>query len=203
MCAGSFIALEMCNRIEEAGQSIARLILLDPPTMPPTMKDRLAEAKAKDTRWRAIRAFFGIGPDRDEARDVKRKAKQRDKMLRIRDTVVPSLEELDWISCEERPYSKEALANVAEKLRMALDAHVPRPFSGSAAILVNSTKESKILDRTSFWRSHLGTIEHCVCGADHHDVFRKRLLEAARFISISLDPAKSCGTATTPKKQVR
>jgi thioesterase domain-containing protein len=182
----------MCNRIEEAGQSIARLILLDPPTMPPTMKDRLAEAKAKDARWCAVRprlrAFFGIGPDRDEAKDVKRKVKQRNKIVRIRDTVVTRIKKLDWISWEERPYSEEALAKVAEKLRMALNAHVPRPFSGSAAILVNSTKANKILDRTSFWRSHLGAIEHCVCGADHHDVFRKRLMEAARFISGSLDP---------------
>ena len=116
--------------------------------------------------------------------------------------MVTRLKKLNWISCEERPYSEEALAKVAEKLRMALNAHVPRPFSGSAAILVNSTKANKILDRTSFWRSHLGTIEHYVCGADHHDVFRKRLMETARFVSGSLDPAKSCGTATTPKKQV-
>jgi acyl carrier protein len=47
MCAGSFIALEMCSQSEEAGATIERLILLDPPAMPPKMKDERAEAKAK------------------------------------------------------------------------------------------------------------------------------------------------------------
>ena len=30
MCAGSFIALEMCNQLEKVGQAVRRLVLLDP-----------------------------------------------------------------------------------------------------------------------------------------------------------------------------
>jgi hypothetical protein len=193
----------MCNQIEEAGQSIARLILLDPPAMPPTMKDKRAEAKAKNAKWRAVppglRRFFGMGSHRREAKEIERKESQRDKLVRIRDTMATRLEKLHWISREERPYSEEALANVAEKLRIALNAHVPRPFSGKAAILINSTKAHKILDRASFWRSHLGSMEHYVCGTDHHDVFRNRLMETARFVSGSLEPDRSCGTTTATK----
>jgi len=35
MCAGSFIALEMCHQLEAAGETIGRLILLDPTPAPP------------------------------------------------------------------------------------------------------------------------------------------------------------------------
>ena len=31
MCSGSFIALEMCSQLKERGQTVARLVLLDPP----------------------------------------------------------------------------------------------------------------------------------------------------------------------------
>jgi thioesterase domain-containing protein/acyl carrier protein len=190
MCAGSFIALEMCNQIEEAGDSVARLVLLDPPAMPPTLKDDRAEAKVKrsEARRRAVmpRVWRFLGESR-ETKEIKRTAKRREKMMRIRDTIRTRLDELHWISTQEGPYSDEALAKVAEQLRIALDAHVPRHYSGKAAILVNSTKAHKILDRAGFWRSHLGAIEQYVCGADHHEVFRGRLMETARFVTRSLD----------------
>jgi acyl carrier protein/surfactin synthase thioesterase subunit len=51
MCAGAFIALEICNQIEEAGETVGRLILLDPNTMPPAWKEKWArpETKLHDT----------------------------------------------------------------------------------------------------------------------------------------------------------
>jgi thioesterase domain-containing protein len=51
MCAGAFIALEMCNQVEEAGETVGRLILLDPNTMPPGQKEKWArpETKLHDT----------------------------------------------------------------------------------------------------------------------------------------------------------
>ena len=39
MCAGSFIALEMCHRLVEAVEPVWRRILLDPPSAPPRIKD--------------------------------------------------------------------------------------------------------------------------------------------------------------------
>ena len=38
MCSGCFIALEMCELLEKAGESVRRLILLDPTSVPPVMK---------------------------------------------------------------------------------------------------------------------------------------------------------------------
>lgn len=188
VCAGSFIALEMCNQLVEAGESVARLVLLDPPTAPPAIKDDLTNTKEKrggtelraSTRiFRSLNFFGGNKADGERTRALKR----QEKAQRIRDTAETFLEEVDWILSEQRPYSAEALARVAEQLRLTLDAHVPRPYSGKAAILVNSTKAQKILGNKGFWRSHLGGIEHQVCGTSHHELFRDKLVETARFVS--------------------
>ncbi|WP_410968645.1 thioesterase domain-containing protein, partial [Salmonella sp. SAL4443] len=45
MCAGSFIALEMCHQLESAGQAIGRLILLDPTPTLPRLKPQMKNAK--------------------------------------------------------------------------------------------------------------------------------------------------------------
>jgi thioesterase domain-containing protein/acyl carrier protein len=205
MCAGSFIALEMCNQIEEAGDTIARLILLDPPASPPVIRDERAEAKTKRLAakrrasatvprlWRLL----GASNESSAAKDVSHAGKRRKKMQRMRDNIKTRLAEMDWIVSEQRPYSDEALAKVAEQLRVALDAHLPRPYSGRAAILVNSTKAHKILGSSAFWQRHLGGIEYEVCGTSHHEVFRDQLLETARFVSRSLRPAKP-GDAPIP-----
>lgn len=181
MCAGSFIALEMCNQLVEAGESVAHLILLDPPTAPPTIKESRGgtELRASARIFRSLNFFGGNKADGERTRALKR----QEKAQRIRDTAETFLEEVDWILSEQRPYSAEALARVAERLRLTLDAHVPRPYSGKAAILVNSTKAQKILGNKGFWRSHLGGIEHQVCGTSHHELFRDQLVETARFVS--------------------
>lgn len=194
LCAGSFIALEMCNQIEEMGGAVARLILLDPPAAPPAIRDKRADAKAKrsEARQRAIAVlrrpwkWFGVSDDDRGTKEAKRTLKRREKMQRLRDTMGTRLEEVHWIEIEQRPYSEETLANVAEQLRAALDAHVPRPYSGTAAILVNSTKAHKLLGDAAFWQTHLGGIEHEICGTSHHEVFRDQIMEAARFVSRSL-----------------
>jgi thioesterase domain-containing protein/acyl carrier protein len=209
LCAGSFIALEMCNQIEEMGDAVARLILLDPPAAPPAIRDRRADAKAKrsEARQRAIAVLrqpwklFGADNDDRGTKETKRALKRRDKMQRIRETMGTRLEELHWLESEQRPYSEQTLANVAEQLRAALDAHVPRPYSGTAAILVNSTKAHKLLGDAAFWQRHLGGIEHEICGNSHHEVFRDQIMETARFVSRFLKPAKSGGASRPEDKQ--
>ena len=150
--------------------------------------------------------LFGGSEDSREG-DTTRALKRREKMQRIPDkarTLLDWLEkELDWVLPAQRPCSVEALAKVAEQLRAALDAHVPRPYSGKAAILVNSTKAHKILGDSAFWQSHLGGIEHQVCGTSHHEVFRDQIMETARFVSRSLRPAKSGGASIPEKKQAK
>lgn len=201
LCAGSFIALEMCIQIEEMGDAVAHLILLDPPAAPPVIKDERAGAKSKRSaaHERALEVLrrpwklFEVGEDDRGTEETKRTLKRREKMRRLRDTMGARLEEVYWIESEQRPYSEETLANVAEQLRAALDVHVPRPYSGTAAILVNSTKAHKLLGDAAFWQSHLGGIEHEICGTSHHEVFRDQIMEAARFVSRSLKAVKLGG----------
>jgi thioesterase domain-containing protein/acyl carrier protein len=208
MCAGSFIALEMCNQIKEAREGVARLILLDPPAAPPTIKDERAQAKAKRSEARPWHSLFKtrlwnfFNNDR-HIKGISRTAKRRQKMRRIRDTLPTHLAEMHWILPEQRPYSDEALANVAEQLRLGLDAHVPRRYSGKAAILMNSTKVNKILGKSTFWQTHLGGIDHQVCGTDHHEVFRVQIMETARFVSRSLRQEESGNPSTPEKKQAK
>lgn len=61
MCAGSFIALEMCHQLEQSGEKIGRLILLDPDTMPPAWKEQRAKKGAK---MRNRTALDRIPPER-------------------------------------------------------------------------------------------------------------------------------------------
>jgi thioesterase domain-containing protein len=208
MCAGSFIALEMCNQIKEARESVGRLILLDPPAAPPTIKDERAQAKAKRSearQWPGLvkaRLWSLFNNDRHIKR-FSRTAKRQQKMRRMRDNLPTRLAEMHWILPEQRPYSDETLANVAEQLRLALDAHVPRPYSGKAAILLNSTKVNKVLGESTFWQTHVGGIDHQVCGTDHHEVFRVKMIETARFVSRSLRQEESGNTSTAEKKQAK
>jgi hypothetical protein len=86
-----------------------------------------------------------------------------------------------------KPYDLETQTKIAEQLRTALNRHVPRPYSGSAAILVNSSKAHKIVGPDTFWQKHLGGIQHEICGSSHQDLFRSQLIETAHFVSRNLE----------------
>lgn len=193
MCAGSFIALEMCHRIDEAGNSIARLILLDPPSAPPAIKDQRkasrggSKARAGGAVQRAL-ALFGAGRDDRATDEIAPRLKHQDKAQNVGGTVKILIDVLEGVSSGEKRYDVEAQTRIAEQLRTALNKHVPRPYTGRAAILVNSSKARKIIGPETFWRKHLGGIEHQVCGSNHQELFRSKLMETARFVSRNLEP---------------
>ena len=147
MCAGAFIALEMCNQIEDAGERVGHLILLDPDTMPPT--------------WKEQRARPGSNP-------------------RVKTA-------LDRIPPERRTHVTEPMLKVVQELHEAVRRYVPRPYSGTAAVLVNARKVHKILEKSAFWQSHLGGMEHQVFDVDHDELFRAKLTETAWFVRNTLD----------------
>jgi thioesterase domain-containing protein/acyl carrier protein len=111
MCAGSFIALEMCNQLTEAGQAIARLILLDPPPAPPALFDRYPAGQAAHKRYilewvkdsvakvrPVFGSWFGAGdPFEKELRKRAKKQFDQEAALRAR--------ELDWGLLEGEAYS--------------------------------------------------------------------------------------------------
>ncbi len=147
MCSGSFIALEMCNQIQDDGETIGHLILLDPDTMPPAWKKQRARPGSK---------------------------------VRVRTA-------LDRIPPERRTHVTKSMLTVVQELHTAVSNYVPRPYSGKTAVLVNSRKARKIVDRSGFWPTHLKDMEYEVWGADHEEVFGAKLADTARFVRKILD----------------
>ena len=147
MCSGSFIALEMCNQIKEAGETIAHLVLLDPDTMPPAWKEQRARPGAN------------------------RRVKTA----------------LDRIPPERRAHVTDSILKVVYELREAICNYAPRPYSGNATMLVNSRKAKKIIDKSAFWRTHLGSMNYKVYGANHDELFQAKLSETAWFVRNALD----------------
>ncbi len=203
LCSGSFIALEMCNQLEEAGQSVARLILIDPYPAPRALA-QLYETKNRRKKrrfWRGARRlrsglyrrlFTSLGarippadgmPEQFKQR-VSLRAKEQRRFLshieRRRTRPRPP---------EERSYSPEAMLIVTQQLHEALTHHVPRPYSGKAAMLVNANKMQKTLGDASFWRTHLGGIDFQVMDSTHREIFDTHIVEMTRFVKNALDPS--------------
>jgi thioesterase domain-containing protein/acyl carrier protein len=193
MCAGSFIALEMCNQLVEAGESIPRLILLDPRPTPDALAARYPK-KYKSGRLnfhtgifaallrisRAWRGTYDPHEQRLKGRanvlqrlkgDIRRRRAGKD------DLAFP----------EERSYSPEKILGVTIQLHRALKTHVPRRFAGKAAIVVSSVRAHDTAGPTSFWRDHLGGLDYRVFDGNHDDIFATHLLETARFVRSALE----------------
>ena len=89
---------------------------------------------------------------------------------------------LDRIPPERRTHVTESMLTVVQELRAAVCNYIPRPYPGKAAVLVNSRKARKIVDKSSFWPRHLGEMDFEICGADHEEVFGAKLADTARFV---------------------
>jgi thioesterase domain-containing protein len=200
MCAGSFIALEMCSQLVDAGQSIARFILLDPDPTPrgfvwrdpaevgirrwrsraKSLPRLIYKKIAKASRGRA-RAWRGpMDPYKSYEKELGVRAKR---LGRIRDTIEKRRAgEIDWASPEERSYSPEKMLEASQQLLNALRTHVPRPYAGKAAILVRSGRGPDLVRDGSFWRHHLGGIDWSAGASTHGDLFDAQIVETARFV---------------------
>jgi thioesterase domain-containing protein/acyl carrier protein len=191
MCAGSFIALEMCHQLNEAGESIAHLVLLDPPVAPPSTKEMRAEIKAKRAHeakspaGSALSRIFRLFGESNGGRGEKptRAHKRVVKMQSIAERIKQDVEQK---SPEQAAYTAETTARVVELLKVAFDKHVPRPYPGKVAMLVSSAKARKMVGPSAFWPNHLGGLEYQVCDGDHQGLFRVHLTETARFVRHSL-----------------
>jgi thioesterase domain-containing protein len=193
MCAGSFIALEMCNQLLEVGENVARLVLLDPPVAPPAVKEVLTEArkraKKEKSRRRSVLARVVSIFDRSKSsgeRPTTRAVKRGEKMQRVVQRIRGRLEQAESKSPEQTAYTVETKARVVELLKVALDKHVPRPYPGKATMLVSAMKASKMVGDSAFWPNHLGALDYQICDSDHKELFRTQLMETARFVSRSL-----------------
>jgi thioesterase domain-containing protein/acyl carrier protein len=195
-CGGALLALEMCKQIEEAGETVDHLILLDPLPLPPTIraivelhreveKSRTEAALApfkslykKTLGFLNSRSWTGDGP---EQRLRIRAEKLQRLIQRRRAGDIDALPE-GKAHPEERSYSPEAMLEASLQLRRALARYVPRPCLGNAALLVCAKQAPKTLGHGSFWRTYLGHIDYQLCDGEHDDIFSAQIVEAGQFV---------------------
>ena len=197
MCAGSFIALEMCNQLADNGQSVARLILLDPSPAPRALARRYPNRNKWSHRFQAkgnsgwsryflrrIRWAWNGVPDPFE-----QEMKTRAKMLKRKESIRQRREgQADGASPEERSYSPEKMLAASQRLYEALNTYVPRPYAGKAAVLVRTNRPlTEIIGRRTFWRDHLSEIDCRHSDASHHDLFDTHIMDTARFVKCVLE----------------
>jgi thioesterase domain-containing protein/acyl carrier protein len=197
MCAGSFIALEMCNQLADSGQSVARLILLDPSPAPRALARRYPNRNKWSHRFQAkgnsgwgryimrrIRWAWTGASDSFE-----QEMKTRAKMLKRKEAIRQRREgQTDGASPEERSYSSEKMLAASQQLYEALNTYVPRPYAGKAAVLVRTNRSLReIIGKRTFWRDHLSEIDCHHSDASHHDMFNTHIIETACFVKCALE----------------
>jgi thioesterase domain-containing protein/acyl carrier protein len=179
MCAGSFIALEMCNRLEEA--SVARLIFIDPHPHPESVVQVSPESKAallKSVTKRFVKRLnIGLNRETSESLQAVLRLKKKIQANRARNA--------DWI--EQESDVPESMLQAVRKLRNALRVCRLEPYSGSAVMLIGRDKQSAILEDNSFWRQHLSGIEYQLCDWDHNEIFDSNIRQTARFVRDALE----------------
>ena len=194
MCAGSFIALEMCHQLETAGQSIERLVLLDPTPAPPRTRAPVKREKqhpegASDQGfgarlWRFL--FSGrkseVGLEQLDLVEMPPKMKEN-----LRGKIKRRIEQMTHVPTEQRSYTAERMFKVSEQLRAALYKHEPRPYPGRAVLLMCSLRAQEGITDNGFWPTHLGSMQYEVLGTKHRDIFSEHLAETARFVREALN----------------
>jgi thioesterase domain-containing protein/acyl carrier protein len=191
ICAGAFIALAMCHLLEKAGQTIGRLILLDPTPTPPRIKPTIVKEK-KRARHRAFGAqLFGLFTREQRGGATSKQlapGEMTEKKAKLqRQRVARRVEEIEDIEPDQRSYTAERMFKVSQQFRAALYRHEPRPYPGKAIVLVSSARAQEVLAENAFWPNHLGSMQHKVLGKTHSEVFDEKLAETARFVKEALD----------------
>jgi thioesterase domain-containing protein/acyl carrier protein len=198
MCAGSFIALEMCNQLSDNGQSVARLILLDPQLTPPALFKRYPamrlEGRLSSFRkdlLNGLRGLIGRGPK--EQGSWEREQKKRTKKLKKLEEAVRRRNASDSekvLYHEERSYSPEAMLEASLQIQDAVRTHVPRPYAGKATLLLSSKRGRRLVDsKASFWRDHLGGLDYEVHDCGHAAVFSAEIAKTASLVRRVLEAA--------------
>jgi thioesterase domain-containing protein/acyl carrier protein len=196
MCSGCFIALEMCNQLADAGQTVARLILLDPQPTPHMLAREYAVKRSRlnflgeqvtktiyDAAHR-VRSNWR-GPADAFERELRRRAKMAKRQNTIRRRRAG---EIVSATPAEKSYSPEAMLEASLQLHTALKAFVPRRYAGTAAILAQAKRADEIAGPASFWRDYLNGIDFQPTDATrHHELFNRRVGETAHFVRKALE----------------
>jgi thioesterase domain-containing protein/acyl carrier protein len=208
MCAGSFVALEMCNQLTEAGQAVARLILLDPRSVPPALARRYKESRGKTLSFKSIykglrrlsQAWRGDPDEFEKKLEARARTLKRRQQIQVRRAAGSLHDEKAGIahsplerignldaSPYEKSYSPDTMLEASLQLYDALTIHVPRPFAGKATLITSSKSLREFIGDKSFWRDHLGSLEYRVVDGNHRKLFGANILETASFVRSALD----------------
>lgn len=196
MCAGSFIAVEMCDQLENAGQAVRRLILLDPTSVPPAKRPvAIAELREKKRAKRANRSLAGklvaflrradLDDEEEDDYDPWEMPPKKEEDLRQR--IQQRVEQMNDIAPEQRSFTEERMFKMSQQFRAALYTHMPRPYPGKAILLVSALRAKDTLAEEGFWTNNLGSFEYQVLGKKHKDLFQDKLAETATFVRDALN----------------
>jgi thioesterase domain-containing protein/acyl carrier protein len=196
MCSGCFIALEMCEQLEKAGESVRRLVLLDPTSVPPVMKPaaipalkekkRAKQASKRKLTVRIRDLLRGSDAAEEETEELAPWAMPPKKTDDLRQRIQQRVEQMKDVPPDERSYTEERMYKMAQQFRAALYTHVPRHYAGSAIMLVSAMRAKETLAKGAFWPNNLGSVQTEVLGSKHKDLFEDYLPETARFVSKAL-----------------
>jgi thioesterase domain-containing protein len=196
MCAGAFIALEMCNQLVESGQAVAGLVLLDPPPVLLTVmeKERIKRLARKQHGHAVsfLASFLRTGRYKKAInyekaiKDLELGHVPEPVKARLRKKIERHLNSMKSVPAAQRSQTAERMFKASVQLRAALYKHVPRRYSGNAALLVNSASAQELFEDAAFWPSHLSAIQYEVLGSEHKDLFHEQLSETARFVKKAL-----------------
>ena len=193
-CGGAFLALEMCKQIEEAGETVDRLILLDPLPLPPTIRAIVElHREVEKSRTEAVLSPFKslykrtlgflngrswTGDEPEQRLRIRAEKLQRFIERRRAGDILPE----GKAPPKERSYAPEAMLEASLQLRRAFEKYVPRPYLGNAALLVCAKQAPKTLGCGSFWRTYLANIDYEICDGEHDDIFGAQVVEAGQFV---------------------
>jgi thioesterase domain-containing protein/acyl carrier protein len=196
MCSGSFIAVEMCEQLEKAGQAVRRLILLDPTSVPPAMRPpALAELREKKRAKRANRGLAGrlldllrgSAQNDEETDDYDPWEMPPKKEEDLRQRIQQRVQQMNDIAPEQRSFTEQRMFKMSQQFRTALYTHTPRPYPGKAMLLVSALRAKETLAEGGFWTKNLGGLEYQVLGKKHKDLFQDKLAETATFVRDALN----------------
>jgi thioesterase domain-containing protein/acyl carrier protein len=192
MCAGSFIALEMCNQLVDNEESVAGLVLLDPSPAPRALAKLYPNRDKWGQRFQAkqglswsqylFRRFLWAWNGKPDP--FEEELKTRAKMLKRKTRIRKRLQgEQSSAPPQEQSYSADKMLLASQQLYRALNSYVPRPYAGRAAILVRAQRPlNEIAGKRAFWRNYLGEIDCRHSEGSHQELFDVYIRDTGHFV---------------------
>jgi syringomycin synthetase protein SyrE len=168
ICSGGLLALEVARNLIAAGQSVGRVLLVDPPAMPFSYNDQLSQLDAAAEAGMRRRLFEQVS------------AELRGYATRY-----------EYLPYDVRdPGRLQLAADVGVACMLAFFKHRPPPFAGAVELIVSDHRATGYFGPSLPWQSILTGPRwmHILPGV-HGDMFRAQSDAVFRLISFYLETA--------------